>query len=366
MITVSFINGSGTGHGTYNASHTSTVTLSYGSNTLPTPWPVLVASFILSLLVAFSGILFGFRPGPSEHISLLTFISELATAALNTLRAVTAFITAVLAIHTNIARFEPPTALAMLVLSIAPSMIPLEPALNPLAIIAGCDFTLAFLAMALMVFSRYNEKLDYYAKWITTGGNCPIFVDYCSDWMHVGCGMEKYYEAADAYEFYTAEPNLSHNQNEIALVEKILGNLLAIVIIILVGILLLLLLYEIWPDHSLDHDIDSHGGMCRGGRAIVSGIAMVLILMYAAAALPVHVKQQRHSKEFHVADSFGNASYAPDYVPETGSNDYPFLGSNDTVWTDCFNISSPADEWGFLGAWWELHKRKIEVILPVV
>ncbi|KAH6665488.1 hypothetical protein B0J14DRAFT_232615 [Halenospora varia] len=372
--------GDASGRGTYNSSHFSTVALSYDAKTLPTPWPVLLASFMISFLLTARGIQSSLK---IHNDTITSRIFDHIATGINSVRAVTAFLTALAAIRTNEARFEAPSALAMMALSIVPSLLPSHPWDLPRALVAAVNLFLTFLSMCFMTFGVYNHKLDYYAKWLPAGGNCPVFLNGCWPFNVVGCGFIQYYPSQGSE--YEAEPNLSHIQNKLAFAEQIMGSLLMWVIgLVGVGLgfgFVWLILggfrnvdwSDLWDYLSGGQDPDpsepDNGFVAI--RGIFYIISLIGILIYATITLPLHITQQRQSRTFAVADSFGNVSNDAGW--DTYYHQWPALNAtysgdsiNGTAWIDCFNVTTPVDYWGFAGEWWEIHKRQIQVILPVV
>src|ERR1700761_4221740 len=102
-----------------NTSNVSVLALQYEVNTLPTPWPILVTSIGLSFLISLYGLLTSNKPPDT----LFTLIIEPIVTLINTIRAITAFITAMLAITVQKGRFQSPSALAAMLLAILPSVV---------------------------------------------------------------------------------------------------------------------------------------------------------------------------------------------------------------------------------------------------
>jgi hypothetical protein len=346
--------------------------------TLPTPWPVILISFAISFIITLRGL----KSSLSPSKSILPRILDHLSTGINSVRAITAFITALAVIRTNSARFESPSALVMMIFSISPSIIPRNRWDRPRAALGAINLLLAFLSTCFMTFGLYNHRLNYYAKWITVGGFCPVFLDQCFQFPHVGCGVFDYYDALDDESDvdFNVEPNLSHDQNTLAFAEQILGSILlypiALVgVALVVGLILACCLdfrgLERWAGgrerNSQDDEVQNLSRLQN-----TYGFSLVIIIIFVLIAIPLHVNQQREPKMFFVADSFGYTTndwvfYNMSDLPQPPSNwDPNYTGDNGTIWTDCFNISTPVDYWGFANGWWKIHRQQIQAILPMV
>jgi len=340
----------------------------------------MLVSFAISFLITLRGV----KSSLSPSKSIISRVLDHLSTGINSVRAITAFITALAAIRANTGRYEAPSALVMMMLSIWPSIIPRTRWDRPRAVLGGINYLLAFVSTCFMTFGLYNHDLNYYAKWITIGGSCPVFIDQCYQFPHVGCGVFDYYDAIvfDSDILFNGEPNLDHEQNTLAFADQILGSILIypIALVLVVGILSMCVLP--WflmaknrtrrPPNQESQESSDDEAETRLVFAQIYGLSLVAIVIYALIAIPLHVKQQRTPKTFFVADSFGqatndwgfhNMSDLPQSPPEWTSS---YTGDNGTVWTDCFNISTPVDYWGFAAGWWKIHRQQIQAILPVV
>ncbi|KAI9859283.1 MAG: hypothetical protein M1813_007057 [Trichoglossum hirsutum] len=365
-------------YGLVNPVHSSTMSIVYTSSTLPTPWPILLAGLLWSLLSAIRGML-PQRSKPSQVIyfsfSVIAFIRCLA-----------ALIAACEALATTGGRFRPASAVVVLLLSTLPY------ALNPRSYrlsraLAAIGTILVFITLSMMIAVRAKDSNNYYAKWVLTGGNCPAIIgksmlNICPPLYYVGCGLSlpEVAKATDAelrMSFMQPQnPNTFKDTNKLALGETILGLLLIAPFILLgIGFTLFVIataMYTLWEvfvwlfesfARPFETDWDEGG---EDNVRFTATVAVVVILVYIAVSFPLHYDIQTKSRMFVVFDGFGNLQPANLQV----GHDYYDSGdiiwsswtgdsANGTSWGDFFLVQTPTDRLGFLGHWWKTNKVRI-------
>ena len=316
-----------------NTSNVSVLALQYEVNTLPTPWPILVTSIGLSFLISLFGLLTSGRSPDTQ----LTLIMEPIIVLINTIRAITTFITALMAISVQKARFQSPSALAVMLLAILPSVIQQNKKLKRLRLAYIGMMNVALVAIANILASLLSWVLTLtgrrysYALMNMKGGYCLKNENQC----HL-----------------EVLGNISWiDGNIIGLVEYLLADsFLAIFMLILVANVIPLIkrfthrnvpnlyfiTFYVWP-------LDIRN---TSDRKRVQLVAFIWIIMYACIAIPVHFTQERNSKTYDLLEIV---------------NDFTIADQ----WSGCPNVTSPTDRLGFISLWWQEYRTRVETILPV-
>jgi hypothetical protein len=316
-----------------NTSNVSVLALQYEVNTLPTPWPILVTSIGISFLIS----LYGFLTSNKSADTRLTLIIEPIIAVVNTIRAVTAFVSALMAITVQKARFQSPSALAAMLLAVLPSIVQRNEKLKRLKL-AYIGVINVFLVVLANIFASllswvltFTGKRYSYALMNMNGGYCVK--------NQLQCHLEVFGSIAWV------------DGNAIGLEEYILADtFLGIILLVLIANIIPLMkrfvyrnrrdyffdTFKIWP---VDIRYTSN-------RRRIQLITLIWITIYACISLPVHITQERISKTYSLADV---------------TTDQVLIDQ----WSGCPNVTSPTDALGFLSGWWQEYRTRLEAILPV-
>lgn len=334
-------------HGVYDANHTSTVGIAFDRSTLPTPWPIIVASIGLSLITA-SWALYTIRKGSNR-----SWVAGLCFSLLNTVRSVAALVSASRALAGHGGLWPAPSATCALVLSNIPYTYRSPAPFDSVAII---DTLLSFTALGITGLAPWYrwEGLSY-GKMSIFGGNCPAFVALCPDQSHLnyaGCGW-----------IDPKDPDYQFDGSTIvSLVEKIIGMAFFaplafgswIVVFLVIGLLAKAFsgITEWLSDPDWEPaNCDKH----RRRQKVFLILKVVFISIAGLATISAHLNQERPKPIYPslLLDSFGPVRNLS--TESAGES-----------WTDCFVVDLPWGRLGFMDIWWSTAKSRPEHILGLL
>lgn len=322
-------------------SNVSSLGIAYTPETLPTPWPILLIGFFLSLALAIYGTVSSIldlnrseKDLVKDSVTLL--ILRYTSTAISTIRSFSAFIATVRAIHSPSERSSSITATLMLAGSIGPSVMAVNKRDIWRAALCGLNLILAswatFLTGVNTAYRATNDK-SLYGDEMVFGGSC-VSVEYTC------CGCD-----------ITAPLNCS----DPAINSPTIGTNVTTSNCVLVAILLLFIafgaLYSpvlvVWAFRralmGFNHD---DGGYAKSEYLRVINASLITgILICGLITIPIHGVGERGQTV---------------YVHNDG------ITANGSAWSTCFPVREPYDYWGFLKEWWSIHKHQATDFLSLV
>jgi hypothetical protein len=399
--------------GHFNLTHTSNISIVYTPQTLPTPWPFLVLSFLISFLTALWGFAsnkwhlspssligksssveksnhdyergqelarqeYSFPTAPlpysTEHTkqqkwSTFELVFNLFLLALATLRSVAATVGAIKAFVNNTARWAPPSALAMLLISTWPYALNHQFPHMVFRILAALDTFIVLGSLALTTAGIFFRRdVPYYGKYSLAGGNCPFTLSSCppAGFPITGC----YADPGGVWSLQSldinsgTDPNGNLDINLVAQGERIIGALIFAPFIIAFpfGIWLAKICWGgVNRKRKLKPEIrDDPWRYNRYRLAKYFAFALVLIVGIAVSSLWLHIHaMKRTSPVIVVVDGFGPRSVTGGEGPFGG-------GKGDDSWTDCFNVTVPQSSNGFWHEWTDAQRSEVEMALAII
>ncbi|KAK0655870.1 hypothetical protein B0T16DRAFT_451497 [Cercophora newfieldiana] len=346
--------------------HLSSVAVVYTPSTVPTPWPILAASFGTSLLVALWAIIGGRAKLKSWPVGLalsiyltiksISYLVGASIAAADTARDPTG-------LSSTAGRFFPASQLAIATLALLPYTITSPKPWDKLAII---NSVVSFTCLTLVTFLPLtsNMKSLRYAALTVVGGNCPVYVPSCSSmdigqvWTtYAGCGaIANATEDVSGYVF--------DGMTVLSTIEMYVGILIFAPLIIGGGWIMLFL--GIWllcsmaaafselvewfmkPTWEQDKEISDKKRRWCIALAVVQ---ILLIIAVGTTSMIAHMSEEGHAGEraFRRKFSFIDCHGPPRNLSVQAAGE---------SWVDCFTVGQPLDQMGFLVAWWNDTKTR--------
>lgn len=386
-------------HGLVNSSHTTNLTMVYKKGSLLTPWPWVVGSILLSVLLGSLSVWTSWskwRHQPHiKHPHRLGVVVEkprlqpreiaLATLAalgvlIPTIRAIVALIISIRVHIIKTGSYGAPSALLVLMTSlhIALTNLSLQPAMR---YIVHTGFALAWVASIINFTGGAGS--NFYSSAIIVGGNCAGRISDCLNWVQdTSLSPPTFYGCSSGD---TPVEDADQPTNAIRVVEICFGGVATIyglgVCLAHPQILRLLLapldIFHLIREHGVvgafsrrtwrpwfrvpeDGDLD---GIARGTylrkvyshipaqRSIIisQGWALAIAVVVCCIAIPMHVVTEVHPRSAGIYQDSSPASLG--------------TGAENGAWTDCFDLRPPSDAWGFWKFWWN---RKTAWVLHAV
>jgi hypothetical protein len=350
-----FLGAANSSYGTFNSTHSSTVSIHYPEGKLITPWPVLLASLILSFVLSLIGYTSAASdlkkykqdklPARSTHKTLLALGGLLIT----TIRLI--FLIAFVVRGQKTTGSPSPSSLLLFLISMLPynRNVLLPKWLNWTALV---EFLVGFVVMCWLFFhtvlkmapGEYGIDGFGYAQLAVTGGNCPYALvnTTCADMKSVisysGCSNQT-----------AAAPDIA-----IISITEAFFEILGVLVVAIA-----LLSYCIRTSKERYERVAKRGGMepRRAGRQMTYGerrawkwfirsavLVIGLSVITTSIVVPEHAVAEASPKTYYILDSFGPYDFW-----EANSSYH----GNSSSWTDCFEMRPPSDKFGFASFWWQ-------------
>jgi hypothetical protein len=345
----------------------------YEKGTYPTPWPWVLGSIFLSILL---GLLSLFTSYKTYHRSLShkkqnKAIQSVAVAgvAITTVRSFATLILTARVVYNASGRLAAPSSLVMLLTSIGISLVNLS--LPPLATyFVGLDFIFVVISLLMGLFApstvHGGHGIETYGTLNITGGNCviPDHVDSCVSSLLSNIAS------------YPSLYNTGCVPGEVNTYETYYNNPLRIgeITLIVIGIIyagyvtgntvnvcrIFILPMEVYQFFALSRERfvgwKSEKNVSRESHSEINGRKVIVVQMVGVGvafiiccvAIPLHITAARSSKAV--------VMYL-DQSPEWRGND---------TWSDCFPLHPPTDNLGFFEFWWAERVGQVEHILALV
>ncbi|KAK0633185.1 hypothetical protein B0T14DRAFT_56838 [Immersiella caudata] len=347
--------------------HLSSVAVVYTPPTVPTPWPIIAASFGTSLLVALWALVGGRAKLKSWPVGLLlsiyltiksiNFLTGASIAASDMARDPSGLS------HTA-GRFFPASQLAIATLALLPYTITSPKPWDKLAII---NSVVSFTCLTLVTFLPLtnNMKTLRYASLVVIGGNCPVYVPSCNPidigktWtQYAGCGAIA--NSTDDTLGYVFDGSTT-----LSTIEMYLGILIFAPLILAGGWVMLFL--GVWllvgmaaafsellewfmkPNWVQDRELSDK----RRKWCIALAVIQILLIM---AVGTVSVLAHMHEEGYYAREGGFRRGFS--FIDSSGPPRNLSAGAAGESWVDCFTVAQPLDQMGFLGAWWNDTKTR--------
>jgi hypothetical protein len=287
-----------------------------------------------------------------------------------------------------------------LFVSLLPNVFRSESALG---VIMGLNVVIVYASFLMLIFARFMRGgADFYGGLYLAGGNCPIVNKGCKENSNLEPGCRWNTTSNPTFNGEKETVNKTFGPNMIGSAEYVLGMLytlsqLIIMPIVWLGSLVLLIYIPIlvvrgikrmrkviqrrrfgrevasgtgsrsgdWEEKELtgwmakaqswfvrSEEDDDDTMICR---RFYAAIAILIICLSAAIAIPVTYVQQTRGKTYRIQDSFGPWDLTSTLdEPTYGNNSYETNGS----WSDCFDIPTVGDQYGFSEFWWNMNKNR--------
>ena len=329
-------------HGYFNSTHLSGLNLYYPPGHLPTPWPWLLLSMLLSLALGVMGVRSAFSSWKGVEPTRFAVIRTTACFAWSCIRAIVAFIITLRATLDTHRNHPPPSSLLLLIGSI-------QTYIGSRSIPLICNFLLVLcqtLVYAALVLALQNGS---YGQFAIEGGNCPpadgfnyaqpVFVKSClnasREWTAVGCQVIPGTDANDS-------------ANNIIRVEEVaayIGGVYVLTIIIA--------LFDTISVHrsSLFHPVKRDTTKRLKFAVWMAVFSLIFGAIFTPIVVAAHYNQLKRPEILTFVDSWGpweQISRSAKSARTSMTFDYGDMGR----WTDCFGVPTPADRGGFWSRWW--------------
>ncbi|OCL01603.1 hypothetical protein AOQ84DRAFT_383560 [Glonium stellatum] len=328
-------------HGYFNSSHLSGLNLYYPPGRLPTPWPWLLLSMLLSLALGVIGVRSAFASWKDVEPTRFAIIRTTACFAWNCIRAVVAFIIALKASLDTGRNHPPPSSLLLLLGSI-------QTYIGSRSIPLICNFILVLCQ--ILVYAALILAMDgSYGQFAIEGGNCPpddgynyaqpVFVESClnasREWATVGCAVVPGTDGNDS-------------ANKIVKVEQTAA--------LIGGVYVLTIILALFDTVSVHRSALFHPVKRESNKRLKFAVWMaVFSLIFGAIFTPIvvatHYNQLKRPEILTYVDSWG--TFEP--INRTASSaraSMTFDYGDAEHWTDCFGVPTPANRDGFWSEWW--------------
>jgi len=349
-------------YGYFNRNRTSNLSIEYPPRMVLTPWPILIASVGLSLLICLIGYL-GARSGQKKHdqgtptsphriMKAITMIGLL----ISTIRVI-AFV--VLAIRINqVTSLPSPSSMLLFVSSLLPYTVN-QGLPEWMRIIAQVEFIVTFSIAAWINYSPAIKDHGY-GQLTVSGGNCPtVSQTTCSQLSHIGQYTGCLPNSTNLHQ------NLTVQIEFLNVTEQLFAALAIIYGVLFVGGLAIVLLgratvrgvtffsprYKAVVDE--DKRISKHKQNPWASQAGMTWVATIVAVIIIIIIVPEHVFAESNPSTYSVIDGFG---------PEVSILNPAYTG-NATSWKDCFDLRPPADRLGFATFWWQQEESRVLHIL---
>ena len=366
-------------HGMINSSHITNLTMFYQDGTLPTPWPWVVCSLSLSVVLGSVSVytsvtkLRKARPArlssdtthwypPSRYLAALAATGVM----INSIRSVATFGLAIRAAAGKSHTPAAPSAILVLMatLHISITNLSLQPIFTYIAKTA-CLF--AWIASIVNVYGTISSS--FYSDGVVVGGNCAFPYHDCV--AHVTGTEQPSYLVLPASDYGCPDFSPSRlgrpDTPPIRIAEGSFGGisgLYGFIIFLyhpdifrflilpfdLLGLLkrrVLVAKLSEWWTVPVDADLDKIAKQSWMARVypkrsprtllvIAQGLALLIVIVVCAVSVPMHVKTEKYPK--------GTV-----YIDGSPSSE----GLGPPAWTDCFRVKPPTNRLGFWDVWWE-------------
>jgi hypothetical protein len=347
--------------------------MTYLKGTYPTPWPWVLSSIFLSILLGLLSLFTSYKTyhlSPS-HEKQNKAIQSLAVAgvAITTLRSFASLILTARVVHNTSGRLAAPSSLIMLLTSIGISLVNLSlPALATYFV--GVDFILVVTSLLMGLFApptvHGGHGIETYGTLNITGGNCiiPGHVDSCVSSLlsdialypalyTTGCVPGE----VNTYETYYNNPL---RVGEIALIVigiiyagYVAGNTVNVCRIFILPMEVyqfLALSRENFVGWKTEKNVNRQSRTEVDGRKVmlVQMVGVGVAFIICCVAIPLHITTARSTKAV--------VMYRDQSLEWRG---------NDS-WYDCFPLHPPTDNLGFFQFWWAERTGQVEHILALV
>jgi hypothetical protein len=361
--------------GIFNPEHTSTATLIYNPQSIPTPWPVLASGYIVSLIGTLWILKDYFQKGeayavPDKGFTIKTWWN-IGDTSYQAYRIIVAVRKAIQSVHNPLIPTQDLYQLEFMGLALAKSSF-IDIFYNAPRVNAYLKIVISVISI-LVAIPAYESALrvvhrdsQYYSRWQLVGGNCPLVVGSCQHLEYVGCGINATTGIA------LRDPNIINTSNYLRIWEYIggIGTLIVWpIVIIWTVITYIIVATEVLEARAaakrdgsavLHAQLAKHPAMRRVmelvnvensremGRMFLKWVPgfFLAIIVQAVPGIVLTVIQQQRPKSIFVVDSFGPLAHAPTLLPAQN-----YTGGNATSWSDCFEIHAPSDKWGFTDYW---------------
>ncbi|OCK80673.1 hypothetical protein K432DRAFT_38183 [Lepidopterella palustris CBS 459.81] len=329
--------------GYFNSTHLSGLHIYYPPGNLPTPWPWILASMLLSLILGVVGLHSTFVSWKSEQESTRFAIARTTTAfAICCVRAVVAFAIALKATLVAGSNHPPPSSLLLLMGSV-------QTYIGSRSIPLICNFVLVLaqgLVYAALILALDNRS---YGRFNVGGGNCPPDggFDYAAPAFTKSCvNASRTWTAVGCQTLSSTDPN---DYNHILYIEEITAYISGAYFLTI--ILALIDTFSI-RRYALYHPVARDGSSNRLKFAAFFAIfSLVLGVVLTPIVVSAHYKQVAHPQTLTFVDSWG-AYEKINRTKAEARNATTFGFGDDEHWTDCFNATVPGSRSGFWREWW--------------
>lgn len=330
-------------HGYFNSTHLSGLFIYYPAGSLPTPWPWLLVSMLLSLTTGVIGVRSAFASWKDLEPSRFAVIRTTVSFAYVCLRAIVAFVVAIRATLGTHSNHPPPSSLLLLMGS-------LQTYIGSRTIPSICNFALVLcqiLVYAALILAMQNGS---YGRFSVSGGNCPevggldyaapVFVENCLNssrkWRAVGCQV-----------LSGTDPNES--RNKIVTIEDVsayIGGVYFFTIIIA--------LFDTFSVRSaaLFKPVKRETSKRLKFAVWVAVFSLIFGVIYTPIVVATHYNQLKQPNTLTFADSWGSLERI-NRTALSAKNASTFGYNEPTHWTDCFNATTPYSRDGFFKEWWQ-------------
>ncbi|KAF3928007.1 hypothetical protein AA313_de0200621 [Arthrobotrys entomopaga] len=380
---------------TYNkTSHFSTVGFVYQENTIPTPWPWLLVSFVISFMVASWGYYSTLKQRNEAKGENTRARVTLLVLVITTIRSIATFILAIKS-YTSPLRFPASSAIAALFISALSNA--LDCGLLPARFygfvfkrLAQLNAWITFASLVMMFALPFVRNEFEYGRYVIAGGHCPVAVTNCP--YHptvIGCPED--YDTLSEKErasFYGAQVRTINGLNlansiiprmEVAIfvLAAVVGGYIAVSGFRLIGRTQQLIEY-VWnwreeaerkknrAEEANSEELYFVGSLKREKpkapiRRDASAFIILAILIFAAVSVPTHAVEEAHPRTIIIMDGMGPSAKPKLETdgPTFRSQFLNFSGENEngTSWSDCYNRIAPASKDGFISAWINVQKQ---------
>ncbi|ORY16366.1 hypothetical protein BCR34DRAFT_584315 [Clohesyomyces aquaticus] len=355
---------------TKNPSHNSTIAVVYAASTVPTPWPLIVASIGYSVITALWTLIGMLRPQKPSS-SGKTLIGGLFFTTTNTVRSTSVLISTCKALLKptveGTGRFMPPSAIGALTLSIIPYIFRSPP---PFDAVATIDTMMAFASLIMMTFWPLSKPgLLSYGKKVMVGGNCPIAVTDCYGWptlfeRRAGCG---WYNTSDPTYKFDETTMLSTAEHMIGIFMFAPLILLGGWFCIFLGAVLVVMLGSAFTNivkwlRRPNWDVPEMSRSKRRWVIAICALKILFLVVIGVVSFALH-RATEVPTSYSNGEKGGQAFYFVDSFGPVRNLSAELAGES---WSECFKVYLPTDSQGFLGAWWLEHKYRPETWLGLV
>lgn len=350
-------------YGIQRKNHTTDAVLVYKSDTLPLPWPYLVASMGVSLLLA---IVYWITGGFWENRKKsMGFFARLIFVVYHTIRAAIIFIRAVKAVANNSERWMSPTVLLVTMVAMAPAIATNDQ--FQLCVIS-VDILLVYTAFELMVFGRFKPGANLYGGFYLAGGNCPRLYEFEDSPNVVGCPPVN----RTLQMLQDQRINRLFGPNTLTTAEFVIGVVCSLSLIIVVPTVVCASLYFVrcliicasrrQPDKERnsqdDVNHDSKAEDLWKAKRWIGKASYIVIIIAAIIIIPQTLARQTgENQRLRIYDSFGPLAPYNRTLDICVAGGYCRMEVGES-WDDMFDVQLVHHRLGFFEYWWNTDKTK--------